>query len=421
LSGEFDGAISDLAFLDPLLDYRDGRHVYLSFERGEGFGSYALSGNQRAVAAALETLPAGSSLLADILGNATKGQAGDLLNQLSGEIHSSAPASAFALDRGFERGLFRRVSQAAWLKSGLLPGYALAGGGPGLEAPAAGDDGAVSPRHNIWVSMGGSHSKASASSEAASSALSGLEVSGGYDANLADGWIGGVAFRFADMKLEVDDRRSEADIDSFTAAVYGGRLFRAGPGVFRLVLNAAYSRHDIGSERSVSAGALSQTLKADYSADSFAASLEGAYAFRVGEKAVLEPFASVGWARTKVDGFGETGGNAALARSGQSASNAFSALGLRARYAAHGRVSLGAEPGWRRVYGRLNRAGQAAFLEGGRHFSVTGQAMSRDEALASLSGAFSLTDKVGLAISYDGAFGRKNRSHGVMASLNVAW
>jgi hypothetical protein len=58
-----------------------------------------------------------------------------------------------------------------------------------------------------------------------------------------------------------DDRRSEAEVISGTAALYGGKELPAGPGALRVLLAGAISRHDVESKRRVQTETQNQQLK----------------------------------------------------------------------------------------------------------------------------------------------------------------
>jgi autotransporter-associated beta strand protein len=411
LSGTFDGAVSDLAFLRPLLRYDDSNaDVFMSFERGASFGDFADTHNRRSVAAALESLDPGSGLYREIVGATTLDQARGLLDELSGEMHGAVNGGLFQLGRGFGNMLSRHVS-------------GLPRGGPGAAgtmAPAGGS--ASGPGgHSFWASAGGTYTVLRGTAETARATLAGPEIATGYDGGFGDGWLGGLAFQYGYKKLKMDGRRSEADVKSFTLGLYGGREIPLGPGALRLLLSGTYSHHDIESTRRVGIGGQDQTLSANYAANSIEGNLEAAYLFPVSESLSLEPFARIGLQRLRIGGFDETGGSAALTTGASTWNHAVSTAGLRLSLAATERVSFSADLGWQHVFGNLVPAATYAFREGGSGFSVHGAPMNRDEALVGLDLGVRVTEGASFHLGYNGAFGKRGQSHGGMAMIEVRW
>ncbi|MDR2055548.1 MAG: autotransporter domain-containing protein, partial [Desulfovibrio sp.] len=404
LVGRFDEAISDLAFLSPLLDYDyTNADLYLSFVRSSSFADFAASGNQGAVAGALESLDHNGGLYRELLGGVTTARARRVLNELSGEAHATLKSNLFMLDNAFARRLARRASGRS----------ALRGARPDAARPFAGN--------NLWVSVDQAYGSLYGDEGAARSSLHGTELSGGYDADFAGGWLGGLAFRFNAGHQDVDSRRSEADIKSYGAALYGGREFPLGPGVLRFLLSGAFTLHEVESERKIGIGSRDQTVEASYGGRSFLGSFETAYRVSPAGMFSLEPYASIGWHSLRLDGFAESGGNAALRGNEEDWNHAVSVLGLRLSTPLPGRFSIDADLGWRHVYGGIRPESSFAFREGSDRFSVKGAAMNRDAAVLGLGLGLKLTDNVSVGLRYDGETGARGQSHGGRAVFEVTW
>ncbi|MDR1037314.1 MAG: autotransporter domain-containing protein, partial [Deltaproteobacteria bacterium] len=409
LSGTFDGAVSNLAFLLPQLRYDDvNADVYLSFVRGGAtFADFADTRNRRSVAAALESLDPGSVLLTEIAySGTTVDQVPGLLDDLSGEMHGAVGGGLFQLGRGFANMLSRHV--------GGLSRF-----GSGAPAPAAGSPGQGG--NSFWAVAGGTYTVMKGTGETARATLTGPEVSVGYDHVSADGWLAGLAFQYGYKKMKMGARSSEAEVNSLTVGLYGGREVRLGPGALRVVLSGSYSHHDIDSTRRVFMGTAAQTLEASYSARSFAGDLEVAYRFPVTGSLSLEPYARIGVQRIRFGGFAERGGSAALTSLGESWSHAVSTAGLRLLLAGNDRVSFSADLGWQHTFGNLAPSATYAFREGGSGFTVTGSPMNRNEALVGLELGINVTDSVSFQLGYNGSFGSRGQSHGGNAMVEVKW
>jgi outer membrane autotransporter protein len=412
LVGAFEDAESDLAFLFPQLRYdRSAFDVWLSFVRGLPFGEYASTYNQRATAAGLESLDRNSGLYRELLGATTRDQARATLDGLSGEIHATLKGGLFLLDASFLRSLARHVSLTATAREKTR----------GEELASPSDERRLLTANNLWITVEGSHTTMGGDGNAGRAVAYGPEVSFGYDADFVNGWLGGMAFRYSAKRMDVDGRDSEADVDSYTAALYGGKQFPLGPGTLRLLLAAEISGHDVSVERKARIGTRAQNLEADYDGDSFLGSLEAAYALPLSEQLTLEAFASVGWHSLRLDGFAENGGNAALRRKEERWSHALSTVGLRASFQAHERLTLNAEAGWRHTYGGDVPKTDLAFREGSDRFTVKGVTLNRDEALVGLGLGLRLTDNVRLGLDYKGGLGNRAQSHGGSATVEVTW
>lgn len=74
----------------------------------------------------------------------------------------------------------------------------------------------------------------------------------GADRSVGAGWRLGAALGYTSGTLMVDDRSSKSGIDSYSALLYGGKAFEVGIDHLNWLLGAAYTWHDISSERRVS-------------------------------------------------------------------------------------------------------------------------------------------------------------------------
>jgi outer membrane autotransporter protein len=243
----------------------------------------------------------------------------------------------------------------------------------------------------------------------------------GYEADWDGGWLGGAAFRYGAKKMDAPGRASNADIDSFSAALYGGKEFPLRSGTVRLLLAGQYGRYSIETERWAVIGATSQHLRSDYGADSFLGSLEAAYAWPHGSRFVLEPFASAGFHYLKIDGFKESGGNAALFGDGKRWSHALSAVGLRAAVKVGENIDLNAEAAWRHIFGSEDPKTDLSFLSGSRKFTAAGLGLDRNEAILGLSLGARLSNRIKLSAGYNGALGRSIKSHAGSVTLSTSW
>jgi outer membrane autotransporter protein len=186
-------------------------------------------------------------------------------------------------------------------------------------------------------------------------------------------------------------------------------------------LGAQAGWHFIDSKRRVTIGTVPQELRASYGGQSFLAFFEAAYSFSPSERVTLEPFASVGWHALRLDGFRESGGNAALAARGERWDSAYGSVGLRPSFKLGQEVFLNLEAGWRHAFGQVVPASQMRFAAGGAPFRVEGAAIDRDEAFFGAGLSIALNDRSRLRLEYNGSLGNRGQSHGGNLAFSFSW
>jgi outer membrane autotransporter protein len=298
------------------------------------------------------------------------------------------------------------------------PGNAVSGASGPATLP---DDTRPLAGNNLWVGVNQAYSVLEGNGNASRSTLYGTEFAGGYDADFIDGWLGGLALRAHIGRQDVDGRRSQADVTSYTAALYGGKELLLGPGTLRFLLSGAFTLHDVESDRKVRIGSRDQTVEASYGGTSFLGSFETAYRFSPTDGLFLEPYVSVGLHGLHLDGCTESGGNAALRKRAEDWNHALSLIGLRVSTPLHERVSLDADLAWQHVYGSAMPKSALAFREGSDRFTVTGPAVNGDAAVIGLGMGVKLTDNVKIGLHYDGELGGRGQSHTGRASFEERW
>lgn len=420
VKGQFGSVSSNYAYLDPALRY-DAQNVVMQLSRKQGpggrpitFADAAQSGNQRAVANALDSLPAGNPLHDYIL-TLPEGETAAAFNSLSGEAHASVTSSL----TGFNNTV--RTVPLAYLRANL-------GAGMRAGAPTAQAGGTLSasalPSSNAqpaWAEVIGNWQTLKGNSDAGQVRQKTGGVFAGVDHALGGGWRLGGALGFTDSNIRVDDRSSQADVAGYSAALFGGRVFDVGPGKLNLMAGTSYTWHDISTERHASVSGVSQTLSADYGASTTQLFAELGYALPVSEHVSLEPFAGLAWSDTRNRGFSESGGSAALRGQGNSSKQTTSTLGLRALTdftigQTEGRLQ--ATLGWRHAFGDVQSQTVMSF-DGGQAFSVTGAPIARDAALAELGVETAITKNATIGLTYSGQFGSGNRENA--GSLHMTW
>ncbi|OZI42565.1 hypothetical protein CEK29_12535 [Bordetella genomosp. 5] len=456
LAGQFKTVQSNFAYLVPKLDY-EAQRVALSLERktipvdpvnpvdpvdpppappppepplpGEPaqpvpppaptrpivFADLAQTRNQRAVATALETLPAGSALH-DFVLLLPEGAPPAVFNSLTGEAHAGVTGS---LSQGAAQPRNLSFSKLrANLDAGLRPGAPTAAAGVSDSAPSA----SVLPGSNAqpaWAEVFGNWRTQDRTGNTASTRERTGGVFVGADHAVGVGWRAGAALGYTDSHIDTRERASRADVSSYTAMLYGGRSFEAGPGAWKLMLGAGYTWHDISTERN----ALSQTakLESEYGASTTQLFTELGYRWDATARTTLEPFVGVAWSDLRSRAFSESGGAAALSGSATRTTQTTTTLGLRGTQDVDvgtlaGRLS--AMLGWRHLFGDVTPTSRLAF-EGSQAFTVAGAPIARDAAVLELGADLAVGRATTLGVSYTGQLAKDSREHG--AQVNLRW
>ncbi|CAM3461891.1 Extracellular serine protease [Bordetella sputigena] len=452
IQGRFAGVSSNYAFLTPTLTY-DPKNAFMTLTRNDvPIGSVGNTGNQGSVGGALdnEAPPAGGSgspsagnggasgsggtggagaagagsaggngLAGSVAGAAsgtgasqvaeavlamTPDQARSALNMLSGEAYASNASVLQGLSDTV------RALPMAHLRANLdAPAVA---GRPTAQLGAPSSD--ALPQSGalpVWAQVFGNWRTFSGDGNASRVRQSDGGLFVGGDGAVGGGWRLGGAVGYIGSHSSIDDVSSRSSIDSYTATVFGGRNFPAGPGHFRFTAGAAYTWHDIDTKRDVAAGSLNQQLESSYHASSTQLFSELGYNLPLGEAYTIEPFAGVAWNQLRTRAFDESGGTAALHGSADSSDVTSTTLGLRGAWlfeSARAPGRLTATLGWRHAMGDVTPRQDLAF-DGGSTFTVAGVPIARDAAVLGLGIEMAITRNTTAAISYDAQFGGGNR------------
>lgn len=437
VQGRFDGVSSQYAYLTAALDYSDAKAVNLRLVRRDilppivvppdvtppiltppaprpiRFDDLATTANQRAVGLALESLPGDNPIYRAVLGLPV-GAPPQALAALSGESHASTASALAGL------GANARMIPLAQLRRGL--GATMTPGSPTASAGASDAPLSVaalpgSDALPAWAQVVGQWQRSGGEDGIARTRQHTGGVYAGADRAIGNGWRLGGAVGVTNSKLKVDDLNSQSDIDSYSATVYGGRRYDAGPGHINLLLGAAYTWHDISSKRNVGFAGVNQELKADYGASTGQLFGEIGYGLPVSDRAVLEPYAGVAFNDQRVRGFSESGGAAALSGDRQHDQTTTTTLGLRGTMQWDS-LAFTAGAGWRHAFGDVNPASTLAFA-GSDAFTVAGAPIARNALAAELAGQWRVSRGMALTLAYDGEYGGGNQQHA--GTLRVNW
>ncbi|MBU8542619.1 MULTISPECIES: autotransporter domain-containing protein [Roseomonadaceae] len=398
VSGAFDAATSNLAYLTPVLGY-EADAVVLTLARNDiAFRDYATTRNQTAAADAIQALGLGNSVYESVL-DLTTGSVPAALDALSGELHAAMPGMLSQQSR------FLREAVSARLRDDRL---ALAGTQSALDGRAT----AWIQGFGDWSHLGGNGNAGSVTSN-----VGGVFI--GIDQRLDENWKAGVVLGVSRTGFHANTRNSSGNADNMELGTYLGGQF----GALNLQLGASYAWHDVDTKRHIVFPNANSTARAGYGANT--AQVFGEASFRIDLDPVrLTPYLGLAYVNTGGESFTETGSNAALSGRIGSLDTAYSTLGLRSE----AEVTLGgrtfrpqANIGWQHAIGDVAGTARLAFDNGGAGFQVGGVPIARDAAIIGAGLSYDMAPGLSLNLSYRGQFAQDAQSNGVRGTLSLAF
>lgn len=389
--GTFGSVSSNFAFLDPTLRYV-ANDVQLTLARNTvTFPAVGTTPNQKASAAALESLGSGTLFNAVVQLNAATAQSA--FNQLSGEIHASARTamledSRFVRDAGQDR-----LRQA---QGGDASGLSVQDQGAG---------------NSTWARVFGSkgHVDGDGNASRLNRDIGGFFV--GADTATASGWRAGGLVGYSKADLDIDGLNSTANTDSYHVGVYGGNQWDN----TALRVGASYSWNKLDTQRNVGFTGFSESLKSSYDASTTQIFGEIGQKMDMGGLA-LEPFAGLAYVNVDTKDFRESGGAAALHSGGGRTDSTFSTLGVRASTSLSASTRLRGTLGWRHAFGDKTPASTNAFATG-QSFTVAGVPLAKNVAVVEAGVETQLQSNLTLGANYAGQFGNGLKDHGLKVTL----
>lgn len=412
VQGTFATISSNYAYLDPTLRY-SAQDVTLLLVRKSAAGAFASAGltyNQRATANALDSLPPGNPLNEYIL-TLPAGTPPAVFDSLSGELHASVASSLRGTGMSVNALPLSRLSRRLHLAAG------------DADAPRSLSSSADSPTSDqpVWVEWVGTQQTLQGDGNAARLKQHDRGLFVGTSRPVGGNWQLGGALGYTRGDLRVDDRDSAADLDNYSALLFGGQSFEAGAGQVNLMLGAAYTWHDIATRRDTRVAGVAQRLTADYSASTTQVFSELGFAIPLTARLSVEPFAGLAWSDLRLRGFSESGGSAALSGRHSSEQQTSSILGVRAHSAfalAQVNGQLHGTLGWQHAFGEPVAQRQLAFA-GSQTFSVAGVPITRNAARVELGADVALTPTTTLGLNLSGQYGDGNREQA--QTLTLTW
>ena len=394
VSGQFAGATTDMAFLNPSLTYSP-QNVTLRLQRNEvSLQNIAQTPNQRAAAGALSALDTGPLYSAVVQLNAANARTA--FDSLSGEVHASLKSAAFEDSR------FVRNASLGRLRESFDTPAATA-----IDAPAASGSG-------VWAQAVDSWGSTDADGNASSLERTTRGIFLGADTRVGDDWRLGVLGGYSKSRVTPDDRPSLAKTDTYHVGVYGGKQW----GQLGLRTGATYSAGKADTRRDIAFPGFSGQTAAKYDINTTQAFGELGWKMPMANGS-LEPFAGLAHVKLSTDGFTESGGVAGLSGSNSSTHATYSTLGLRGTTNAgmpNSQTRLRGLVGWRHAFGDVTPTSALA-LAGQPGFSVAGVPIARNALVLEGGIDFAVSRNLTMGVSYVGQASSQVRDHGIKASL----
>ncbi len=382
VTGTFSSVTSNLAFLTPSLTY-GANAVTLNLRRNTvDFASVAQTGNQAAIAPAIEALGLGNPVY-DATVALTAAEARGAFDQLAGSDYASM--------RG------RLLDDSRFVRDAVLARGGLAGeDGLSVWGNALGS----------WASMHGG-----ASAQGYGRDLKGFLA--GFDAGFAGHWRAGLATGYGTSELRTGNANQKAE--TYHAAGYLAGSY----GIASIQLGAAYAWNDVRSQRRIAFGGFTGTPGDKYRADTFQAFGEVAVKGEL-SGVTVQPFAGLAYVDLKGSKIAEAVGPAALYGGTEGENMTWGTFGLRTQAKLDfGGTTLrfNGSAALRHAFGDTVPVIDLGFASG-PGFAIAGNALDRDSASLDAGLELDLGKHMTLGISYTGSIAERATDHGARASLN---
>lgn len=397
------------AYLQDELTY-DNDNVYLTRTRnGKALAAQTATPNEGAAAGGVDSLSNGNSLY-DAVVQLQTGETAQAFDQLSGEVHAST-TSVIIANSGMSRAAVNNRIRDSF-----------SGGGANSAPLVASNDDTMDgllgkPKNTqAWMSNFGSWSTTSGENDGHKTTTHGGGVMVGVDTLVLDDWRFGVATGFGRDSIQDKNVSSSAMVDSYYLAAYGGTEIEA----TSIRFGALHAFQKIDSKRSVAFSGFTDNLTADYDAATTQLFVEGALRVKHQESR-FEPYVNVAFVHSKVDGFQESGGAAALTSRSQSDNQLSSTLGLRLGHdleidflGLSGELKAGL--GWRHAYGDMSQDSTVSFA-GSNSFTVSSASSARDSAVLEAGVSVGVAQDTTVSLNYNGELSQGSRDNTLSVKL----
>ncbi|MEM8781434.1 MAG: autotransporter domain-containing protein [Planctomycetota bacterium] len=351
VTSNFTAVTTDFTFLDGVTTVEDGVVTVTLTRNGTGLSTVAATENQLQAGLALEVIDAtadpvdtpGNVLLADAFDAlTTPAEEQAALESLAGESLASNARVATQALRGFARGMDRRsrMMQVYLAQGNALPSPQFASNAglnqdlQLLTAAALAQPGGPAGRvtaidtfvPGFWIDVLGGENDLDADGDFAGADFDYFGLIGGFDIQVSNEWVVGIAVGYTDGDLDVAERSGSTDLETVNLGAYTAFIV----GNWRLNGGFSVAFDDYDTSRRVTVGTFDASASSDF--EGFSWQVDGTATYRVdlpGEFR-LEPFGTIEYVDTETDSYSESGaGSANLDVAEQNFDALFTTVGAR--------------------------------------------------------------------------------------------
>ena len=316
----------------------------------DGLAGSLFNDNQRAVAAATKSWDASTNKYAQALSTLSTTETAAALDDL-GALHTVAMMPG-QIDGTWNH----QKSVLNAIGTGSQMGYQF--GKPDVNMGA-------------WVQYVGSYNDVDSSSDRLGWDRTMNGATAGFEYAVSENFLAGVALGYEYAELKSDGNKIEDD--AFSVDFFAKH--RSGDFEQRAALTFAHHGYD--TNRTIAFGGVAESVSGDTDGFTAAIAYEAAYNFAVKEYLTLAPVATLRAALNTIDGWSESGSDAALKFDDQSAFTALAGIGGRAEFAfanpsySREALRLSAYALFTAEFGDRSSDVDASFVRGGNAFTMT--------------------------------------------------
>ena len=316
----------------------------------DGLAGSLFNDNQRAVAAATKSWDASTNKYAQALSTLSTTETAAALDDL-GALHTVAMMPG-QIDGTWNH----QKSVLNAIGTGSQMGYQF--GKPDVNMGA-------------WVQYVGSYNDVDSSSDRLGWDRTMNGATAGFEYAVSENFLAGVALGYEYAELKSDGNKIEDD--AFSVDFFAKH--RSGDFEQRAALTFAHHGYD--TNRTIAFGGVAESVSGDTDGFTAAIAYEAAYNFAVKEYLTLAPVATLRAALNTIDGWSESGSDAALKFDDQSAFTALAGIGGRAEFAfanpsyPREALRLSAYALFTAEFGDRSSDVDASFVRGGNAFTMT--------------------------------------------------
>ncbi len=433
--GTFADVTSNLAFLTPSLSY-DATHVYLLLARNStDFSAVAYTGNQKAVASALDRIALSArgdmeDVINTLLYLSPSGARG-AYDQMGGLTHSALTGVTFSSFNTYVGSIAERTK--SYMTGRSSSPFAGRSGMLALGGDAASDtagalitalgraQGERSPSSGLWAQGYGSTGDRRADD---TSSRYGYDTSGmmaGFDRQVADSLLLGISLGYSSTRAHMKELPDKATISSYQGALYG--IYRNDPWYVSSVAAYGYNRYD--TTRGISFGEIARRANVAYGGHALGGYAEAGYRIAAAPVDVI-PMVSVAGTSLVRNGFQERDAGAMnLDVDAGRTSSLVGSLGVRLRKdytVSSGSVTPEVRMRWDHEFSNNDHVLEASFSGYPTSaFTVRAERPERNSFAPGFTLTWRTKDNMDFHLTYDGSFSEDSTRHWGTLGLRYTW